>query len=54
MVMGVGKRSEIRLKSENFDPCDYETPLCQHNNETVRLSIKSAMPDWPIFNPVEV
>ncbi len=27
MVLGVGKRSEIRLKSENFDPCIYNLSL---------------------------
>ena len=24
MVLGVGKKSEIRLKSENYDPCNIE------------------------------
>ncbi len=39
MVLGVGKRSEIRLKSENFDPCQSSEPMVQHYCHGVTIFI---------------
>ncbi len=43
MVLGVGKKSEISLKTEDFDPCQHPSPNLNHLSQTVQEVIFGPM-----------